>query len=104
MYVFFAIKDRLWVLRLFSNVFGVMSFDFFSTMIKSDNKKSVRRYIFRLVEDGRYKIVIMNLTIRKTTVNMIKELSFTLRIREEENKCMNIIMHALIGYNLKDPN
>ena len=31
---------------------------------------------------------------------MIKELSFTLRIREENN-CMNIIMHALIGYNLK---
>ena len=86
MYVFFAIKERLWVLRLFSNVFGVMSFDFFSTMIKRDNKRSVRRYIFRLVEDGRYKIVIMNLTIRKTTVNMIKELSFTMRIREEENK------------------
>ena len=98
MYVFFAIKERLWVLRLFSNVFGVMSSDFFSTMIKSDNKGSVRRYI------GRYKILIMNLTIRITTVNMIKELSFTLRIREEENKCMNIIMHALIGYNLKDPN
>ena len=68
------------------------------------NKRNVRRYIFRLVEDGRYKIVTMNLTVRKTTVNMIKELSFTLRIREEENKCMNIIMHALIGYNLKDPN
>ena len=48
--------------------------------------------------------MIMNLTIRITTVNMIKELSFTLRIREEENKCMNIIMYALIGYNLKDPN
>ena len=65
----------------------------------------MRRYIFRLVEDGRYKIVFMNLTIRiMTTVNMIKELSFTLRIREEENKCMDIIMHALIGYNLKDPN
>ena len=59
------------------------------------------------MEDGRNKIVIMNLTImiqHVTTVNMIKELSFTLRIREEENKCMNIIMHALIGYNLKDPN
>ena len=34
MYVFFAIKERLLVLGLFSNVFGVMSFDFFSTMIK----------------------------------------------------------------------
>ena len=79
MYVFFAIKERLWILGLFSNVFGVMSFDFFSTMIKSDNKRSVHRYIFRLMEDGRYKIVIMNLTIRITTVNMIKELSFTLR-------------------------
>ena len=68
---------------------------------------SVTGSIVRLVEDGRNKIVIMNLTImiqHVTTVNMIKELSFTLRIREEENKCMNIIMHALIGYNLKDPN
>ena len=43
MYVLFAIKERLWVLGLFSNVFGVMSFVFFSTMIKSDNKRSVRR-------------------------------------------------------------
>ena len=77
----------------------------FSVRCSSDNKRSVRRYIFRLVENGRYKIVFMNLTIRiMTTVNMIKELSFTLRIREEENKCMDIIMHALIGYNLKDPN
>ena len=58
---FFAIKERLWVLGLFLNVFEVMSFDFFSTMIKCDNKRSVRRYIFHLVEDGRYKIVIMNL-------------------------------------------
>ena len=42
---FFAIKEILWVLGLLSNVFGVMSFDFFSTMIKSDNKnkRSVRR-------------------------------------------------------------
>ena len=55
MYVFFAIKERLWVLVLFSNVFEVMFFDFFSTMIKSDNKRSVHRYIFRLVEDGSYE-------------------------------------------------
>ena len=46
---FFCNKGNgLWVLGLFSNVFGVMSFDFFSTMIKSDNKRSVRWYIFRL--------------------------------------------------------
>ena len=44
-FFFFAIKEILWVLGLLSNVFGVMSFDFFSTMIKSDNKnkRSVRR-------------------------------------------------------------
>ena len=42
---FFAIKEILWVLGLLSNVFEIMSFDFFSTMIKSDNKnkRSVRR-------------------------------------------------------------
>ena len=39
MYVFFAIKERLWVLELLSKVFGVMSFDFCST----NNKRSVRR-------------------------------------------------------------
>ena len=39
MYVFFAIKERLWVLGLLSKVLGVMSFDFFST----NNKRSVRR-------------------------------------------------------------
>ena len=74
MYVFFAIKHRLWVLRILSNVFGVMSFDFLSTMVKSDNKRSVHRStgsIFRLVKDSRYKNMIMKLTLRITTVNMI---------------------------------
>ena len=93
----------MWVLGLLSNVFGVISFNFFSTMIKSDNKNKRRGSIFRLVEDGCYKNLIMKLTLRITTF-MIKELSFTLRIREEKKNLMNIIMHALIGYNLKASN